>query len=357
MRKLILGSRKFLQFFLPILVLVLLIQSCSLSSLLQEETPTFIPSTTEPVITQTAEPTQPEPGTEENPYRIAAVSSAENFTQVDQALLALARYISGETGFVFDHRVYLDYQELLLDMQKRLVHFAWMPPVPYLVAKQNQAAEAVALVNTYGVYFYGVQFFADKDDGYEIYYDPAAGLSTAFAGIALEQFTDAIPCWVSDTSLPGYLVPLGLLNDQDVTVAPGVFTQSSTAVIRSLYIKGICDFGATYAHTGDPRTSSTLSDLPDLDERIVIIWKSDPIIPTINLAAYPDLDPRLIQQVAQIIQEHARTDEGKLQLGQILNTSVEGIKLIDDSSYEPLRHYLNSAGVDIQQLLLRSSTN
>jgi phosphonate transport system substrate-binding protein len=144
-----------------------------------------------------------------------------------------------------------------------------------------------------------------------------------------------------------------LLNDQEVPVTPGVFTQSSTAVIRSLYIKGICDFGVTYAHTGDPRTSSTLADLPDLEERIVIIWKSDPIIPTVNLSAYPDLDPKLVQQVVQVIQVHARTDEGKLQLSQILNTSVEGIKPIDDSSYDPVRHYLDSAGADVQ-LLLRS---
>jgi phosphonate transport system substrate-binding protein len=346
-------SRRYRQFFLPILILALFIQSCGLSSRLQEATVTAVPSSTAPAATPTGVPTILEPGTEENPYIIAAVSSDKHFTEVDKALSDLTGYISGETGLLFDYAVYSNYPELLLDMQKMLVHFAWMPPVPYLAAKQNHAAEAAALVNSFGVYFYGVQFFADINDGFEVYYNQADGLSTAAASIALEQFADAIPCWVSDTSLPGYLVPLGLLNDQEVPVTPGVFTQSSTAVIRSLYIKGICDFGVTYAHTGDPRTSSTLADLPDLEERIVIIWKSDPIIPTVNLSTYPDLDPKLVQQVVQVIQVHARTDEGKLQLSQILNTSVEGIKPIDDSSYDPVRHYLDSAGADVQ-LLLRS---
>ncbi len=343
-----------LRFILPVIVLAVFIPSCILSSRIQEPaaaTATVAATDTEPSPTLAAVETLPQPGTEDYPFILAAVSSDENFFLADQALADLAGYLSEQTGFMFSHAIYPNYLDLLLDMQKRLVHFAWLPPVPYLAAKQNQAANAVALVNTYGVYFYGVQFFADVNDGFDSYYNQASGLSTAAASTALAQFSDTIPCWVSDTSLAGYLVPRGLLNDQDVPVAPGVFTQSSSAVIRSLYIKGICDFGVTYAHTGDPRTSSTLADLPDLDERIVIIWKSDPIIPTVNLAAYPDLDPRLVQQVAQSIQFHAGTDEGKLQLSQILDTSVEGIRLIDDSSYEPLRHYLDSAGADIQQLL------
>jgi len=351
----IFNTNKCLRFILPILILALFIQSCNLSNRIPTVEATPVPTATVTDIPRVAETIRPEPGTEDNPYIMAAVSDEENFIQVDQALSEMAAYLSQQTGLLFNHAVYPDYPTLLLDMQKRMVHFAWLPPVPYLAAKQNHAANAVLLVNTFGVYFYGVQFFADINDGYDVFYDQASGLSTASASTSLEQFYDATPCWVSDTSLTGYLVPLGLLNDQEIVAAPGVFTQSSTAVIRSLYIKGICDFGVTYAHTGDPRTSSSLADLPDLNERIVIIWKSDPIIPTHNLSAYPDLNPRLVQQVAQILQDHAQSDEGKLQIGQILNTAVEGVKPIDDSSYEPLRHYLDSAGVDIQQLL-RSMT-
>jgi phosphonate transport system substrate-binding protein len=348
-----LESSKFIRFLLPIVILALFIQSCSLSNRIPAATATAVPTAIVPVITQPAEPFLPEPGIEGNPYILAAVSSEGIFPQVDSALSELAAFLSQETGYLFEHTVYSDYNTLVLDMQKRLVHFAWLPPVPYLAAKQNHAASAILLVNNYGVYFYGVQFFADINDGYDVYYNPDTGLSTASASTALEQFNEATPCWVSDTAISGYLVPLGLINDQEITVPPGVFTQSATAVIRSLYIKGICDFGVTYAHTGDPRTSSSLADLPDLQERIVIIWKSDPIIPTQNLSAYPDLDPRLVQQVAIILQEHAGTDEGKLQLGQILDTAVEGVKPIDDKSYEPLRHYLDSAGADIPQLLRR----
>lgn len=351
----IFNKSKCFRFILPILILALFIQSCNLSSRIPTAEATPVPTASVTDIPRAAETIRPEPGTEDNPYIMAAVSVEESFTQVDQALFELAAYLSQQTGLLFNHAVYPDYPTLLLDMQKRMVHFAWLPPVPYLAAKQNHAANAVLLVNTFGVYFYGVQFFADIDDGYDIFYDQASGLSTASASTALDQFYDATPCWVSETSLSGYLVPTGLFNDLDIITAPGVFTQSATAVIRSLYIKGICDFGVTYAHTGDPRTSSSLVDLPDLNERIVIVWKSDPIIPTQNLSAYPDLDPRLVQHVTQILQEYAGTDEGKFQLGLSLDTSIEGVKPVDDSSYEPLRHYLDSAGADIQQLL-RSMT-
>jgi hypothetical protein len=37
-----------------------------------------------------------------------------------------------------------------------------------------------------------------------------------------------------------------------------VFTYNYNAIIRALYIQGICDFGVTYALTGDPLTSSDI---------------------------------------------------------------------------------------------------
>ncbi len=182
------------------------------------------------------------------------------------------------------------------------------------------------LVNTYGVYFYGVQFFAAVESGFNAYFDAATGNSTAPANTALSQFTNKNPCWVDPTSISGYVVPLGLLEDQSIDLGDGVFSQNPTAVIRSLYIQGVCDFGVTYAHIGDPRTSSSLSDLPDLMERIVIIWKSDPIIPTINLSAYPDIDPRLVQQVAEKMAVLMQTQEGKQWLSQALDHRCRGCK-------------------------------
>jgi hypothetical protein len=59
----------------------------------------------------------------------------------------------------------------------------------------------------------------------------------------------------------------------------------------------------------------------------------------------------LVQKVAEILTEYSHIQEGKDNLSQATNSSVEAIKPINDASYEPLRHYLGAAGVDIQALI------
>jgi phosphonate transport system substrate-binding protein len=336
--------------FLLIFFVVIISLSCELSNLVNREpTQTPVP----PTQTVTLKPTfTPFPlGSKDNPYIIASISPADDGEETELALSEIATYLSDQSEQVFIAKVYSNYQSLLFDLQKKKIHFAWLPPIPYIVANRNNSAIPVVLINSYGIYFYGVQFFADRNSSFEIYYDENSGESTASAEDALAQFTDLTPCWVDPDSLSGYLVPMGLFNDQGIELSEGVFAHSASAVIRSLYIKGICDFGVTYAHTGDPRTASSLSDLPDVQERIVIIWKSDPIIPMMNLSAFPDLDSRLVQQVAEILTDYSHKQEGKDILSQATNTSVEAVKPINDASYEPLRHYLGAAGVDIQPLI------
>ncbi len=338
--------------FLLIFFIIFISLSCQLTNVVKKgPTQTPVP----PTQTVTIKPTYtPFPlGSKENPYIIASTASVDDGEEAELALEEIATYLSDQSGQVFTGKIYSDYHSLLFDLQKKKIQFAWLPPIPYIVANRNNSAIPVVLINSYGIYFYGVQFFADRDSDFEIYYDQNSGESTASAEEALAQFANQTPCWVDPDSLSGYLVPIGLLNDQGIDLSEGVFAHSASAVIRSLYIKGICDFGVTYAHTGDPRTASSLADLPDVQERIVIIWKSDPIIPMMNLSAYPDLDSRLVQQVAEILTDFSHKKEGRDILSQAINTSVEAVKPINDAAYEPLRHYLGAAGVDIQPLIDR----
>jgi phosphonate transport system substrate-binding protein len=341
---------KSLHICLLVFLLLLISLACQFSDLTKKE-PTKTPLS--PTQTATLFPTfTPIPlGSKDNPYIIATVASSENLEEAELALKGLATYISDNSEQAFLAKIYPDYQSLLFDLQKRKIHFAWLPPIPYIVANRNSAALPVVLINSFGVYFYGIQFFADRDSDFEVFYNEASGESTASAEDALAQFADQTPCWVDPDSLSGYIIPIGLLNDQEIEISDGVFAHSASAVIRSLYIKGICNFGVTYAYTGDPRTASSLSDLPDVQERIVIIWKSDPIIPMMNLSAYPDLDSRLVQQVGEILTAYSHQQEGKDLISQATGSSVEGVKPINDASYEPLRHYINAAGIDIQQLI------
>jgi len=97
-----------------------------------------------------------------------------------------------------------------------------------------------------------------------------------------------------------------------VDYQPGVVTQSFTSVVRALYIKGICDYGVTFAYSGDPRTSSeVLQDLPDALNKVIIIWRSDPIIPNLNLSFIPSIPKEIRDNIVSALQDLVITGQGK----------------------------------------------
>ena len=117
-------------------------------------------------------------------------------------------------------------------------------------------------------------------------------------------------------------------------------------MIRALYITGICDFGATYTYLGDPRTAEKLlSDLPDISERVIALWQSDPVIPNLNISLHPDVSDATREQIVTSFLVLVRTPEGKQALSNINGYQIEDLMIIDDTMYDDLRDIL--AGVDV----------
>lgn len=315
-------------------------------------TPTPLPTATLTPTVNIHRPTRtPQPiGHEDNPLVIAFVDGDDNALVRENAEVTGAR-LAELTGLAAEGVVYPTYKRLFADMERGLVHLAWMPPLTYLYASGLGYAQALLVTNQFGVDAYGVQFLANVDSGFTPYFDPAQSSSTAPAALALGQFDGLRPCWVDPDSLSGYIVPAGLLALNDIQTLDAVQSQTAPAVIRSLYIKNICDFGATFAISGDPRTSSTLQDLPDVMERVEVIWRSEPIIPNLALAGLPELDPEIQQNVILALQEMFRTEEGKNML--LISTGVEfqALREINDSFYQPLREIVQASGVNLEPLV------
>jgi phosphonate transport system substrate-binding protein len=312
-------------------------------------TPTLtLTATFPPTLTPTPVPL----GSPANPYIIGLVSEDED-PQAAQAAGELAKRAAERSNLAVRGMVYPSYSLLMNDFSFNKVHIAWLPPLTYLYASQQGLADVILLTNHFGVYQYGTQFMANVDSNFTPYYDPVSGYNSVDAATALSQFQDMRPCWVDTQSPSGYIVPAGLLKMNQITTLPPVITQNHSAVIRALYIKGICDFGAAFSYSGDPRTASAVQqDLPDSTNRIVIIWRSDPVIPNLNLSFTTRMPEQDRQALAIAFTEIAKMDDGKglltLSAG---NYQVDDVRMVNDRIYQPLRDMVRALDLDLRETI------
>lgn len=339
------------------LILLWVVITLVLASCQQETTPA---ATVTPTITETPQPTRLPtltptpypPGSPENPYVIGVVAE-NNGSQASLALTEVANRLANYTGKAVTSQLFPDYLALIRALENGEVHISWLPPITYLHASQRGLANAALITSHFGVYQYGAQYMANIDSGFTPYFDPISGYNSTDAKSALVQFQGMRPCWVESQSTAGYIVPAGLLVAQAVDVLQPVFTQTHTAVVRALYIKGICDFGATFSTSGDPRTSSAiLDDLPDAMQRVTIIFRTDPIIPNLNISLTPRLNDREREELINGFLDINRADDGKLLLSTAAGGyQIEDLRVIQDALYDPLRQMVDALKIDPADLI------
>jgi len=309
--------------------------------------PTSTPETqltTTPTLTPTPIPL----GHVDNPLVIGLVNSSTN-TPIEESVNQLLEYLNNVADFNIAASVFPGDQELFAALEDEEIHAAWLRPLTYLHAREKGLAEVSLLTNHFGTYYYGTQFLANIESGFMIFFDSATNKSTADQDTALAQFDGKRPCWVEPGSISGYVLPLGLLEQSNIYLEPGVIAQTYPAVVRSLYIKGVCDFGVTFSIIGDPRTSSAvLDDLPDATERVVVIWQTAPVIPNLNFSFAPSVDGDFRTTVTTALQDYVKTENGKQVLAQVLEGyDIQDLKIVDDSVYDPIRSAVRYSGTDL----------
>lgn len=337
------------------LVLAFLLGACQPTrspSVTRTPAPTETLSTPEPTRLPTVTPTPFPLGSQENPFVIAFVSDGSD-PLVEQAQQEVALQVANYTRKSVISQTYPDYVSLLDDLEAGRIHVTWLLPLTYLYASQRGLAKAALITSHFGVYQYGAQYMANVDSHYTPYFDPISGLTSADAATALGQFQNQRPCWVDPESTSGYIVPAGMLTAEAIQTQPAVFTQTHIAVVRALYIKGICDFGATFSTSGDPRTSAAiLDDLTDAMNRVIIIWRTEPIIPNLNISLNADLNDRDRSELINAFLEINKTSNGKILLSTAAgNYQIEDLKVIEDSLYNPLRKMVDALDLNLQDLI------
>jgi len=306
--------------------------------------PTEAPAATEamPATEAPAATEAPTFGTADNPIVVAFEPSgtSQEITAGGQALLDL---LSAETGLTFKGVVPTSYAALTEAMGSGNAQIGWMATFGYILAHQKGYADVALITNRFGSDHYGAQFLANVDAGFT----PAADAPATEAELpTLLQFKGKKACFTDEQSTSGYVIPLIFLKKAGLTdadIPDPVFAGGHTQVVEALYAGGTCDYGATYV---DARTGVT-DDHPDVNDKVVVIFQTEAIIPNDNMSYAPDMPQDLRDQITAAMLKIADTEDGKTALNDLYQ--IGGLVKVDDTAYDQFRSYLEASGIDLSQ--------
>jgi len=335
-------------------LILLFLTSCTIfsgSASMNTPEPTLGMETALAIAAATAEirptPTAPAIGTIENPLILALPPGSSTDEDRVEGGKAFAEQLSEVTGYTFVVVAPESYAKLVEAMGKGNAHVAVLSAYAYGLAYEKGYANAAFASLKSGEKAYGAQFVARTDAGFNSYYDAQTGENTADAATALSQFREKKPCWPDEVSPSGYVIPSGILAQNDISIREPAFLQGQPTVIRAVYAGGICDFGATYI---DARAfPAVLDEYPDVLEEVEVIWRVPPVIPYEVLAIAHNLSPEIVQAIRDALFRISGMQAGRQVLGQAYG--IEEWERVTDAFYEEFRLYLDSSGVDLESLL------
>jgi len=308
--------------------------------------PTVTPIPFTPTSDFTPSPISEELGLAENPLILALAPSANSPEQI-AAAKALANQFMERTGYVVVTIAPDSYPALLDALEKGNAHIVLLDAVSYALAYQKDLVHSQYAIVKDEKIKYGTQFIAARKDGYQSYFNAGTGLNTADMNVALAQFNEKKPCWSEETSPSGYMVPLGLLNQAQVKTRTAAFVGGQTTVVRSIYLGGICDFGATYI---DARKFPSLEDeYPDLMEQVLIIWQMPEIIPYEVLAFSTKMPQPMRDLFFGLIPAIMQTDEGKAAFMEALH--IEELQPANDGDFKDFHILMDESRLDFSIIL------
>jgi phosphonate transport system substrate-binding protein len=309
------------------------------------DVPTAVPATDVPTEVPTAAPTEVPLGSPERPIIMAIAPSATTDTLIASGN-TLAELLSAETGLTIEAVVPTNYQAMIQAMCSGNGQIGWLPPFAYLIAQETMTKDA----DGNDVPCADVAFIALRNglDHYATQYIGASGVFTPGTTLeALQQFAGKKPCWTDPLSASGYVIPASLLAAEGVKPATAAFVQGHPTVVRAVYAGGICDFGATFV---DARTNSAIvEDLPDVNEKVIVVYQTENIIPNDTVGFAYDVPEELRATLAAALDQVTKSEEGAAAIRTLY--SIDGLQAEDDTFFDEFRVLLAASGIDVASLV------
>ena len=308
--------------------------------------------TESPIPTATLSSTQAplataEPGTDQNPLILALAPTPHPTAVVLAAGDLLAAYLQERSGYRIVTVIPASEAELVEALAKGNAHIASLSPYAFALARADSSVTAMLARVRNGEMFYGAQIIINRDSEFTTYFDDVRAENIADAATALKQFQDKKPCWSDTTSPSGYVAPFGLLSQIQVQTRAGAFLEGQPNVVRGVYAKDICDFGATFV---DARTSPILeADYPDVMDKVHVAWRMPKVIPYENISMSAELPFEMRRTVQRALIDFMTTPDGKAAMQTIYG--FDEMAPVEDAAYTEFIALVNASGLNLLDLI------
>lgn len=275
-------------------------------------------------------------GSKENPIKIF-FTPASNTGIITESSKEFVKYLEKETNLFYEIRVPASYISVVEAFGSKRADISIMNSFGYLLAHQKYGATAGLRIIRFGKDYYRGQIVARVDSGIKSLKD-LNGKSFAF--------TDS-------SSISGYIFPLKMLMDNNVSLKNKIFAARHDNVINMVYQKQV-DAGATF--NSDPSPDGAITDarslviaqFPDVTEKIKIIALTENI-PNDPIVFRSDLGDNLRSLFSNALKKYLNTEEGKKTFSKIYN--FQGVVPATDSDYDGLRQIISKINLDLKGLV------
>ena len=246
----------------------------------------------------------------------------------------MADFLSKELGLPVTTFTSTDYVGLVEAMGSSKVDIGMLPPLAYVLAKDQNAADVILKVVR-----------KDKNTGKPSLTYKAMFVARADSGIKkIEDAKGKRIAFVDPSSTSGYLFPASFLKkkgyDPETFFSQLVYAGSHDKAVQSVY-NGDVDVAACF---DDARTLVAKAGVKDVMQKVVIVEYTGEI-PNDTISVRSGLDPALTAKISAAMVKYGATPEGK----KVLDDVYQAIDVAPakDSDYDPVREVAKSMDVQL----------
>ena len=235
----------------------------------------------------------------------------------------LISFLQSETGLFFKTTSPPNYIASVEALGSLHADIAFMNSFGYLLANQKYAAEARLMALHDGEKDYQGQIIAHIDSGIK----------------KIEDITGKSFAFTNASSITGHMLPMKMLNAQNVKPKYTVFAMNDDNVLAMVYKKQI-DAGAT--------GFKLKAKFPDFDAKVKLISLSEKI-PNEPFVFRKNLPPEITKKIIAALEKYLSSESGKNTVQGIYN--ISGVVPCTDADYEPLKNTLKALNLEPATLL------
>ena len=249
----------------------------------------------------------------------------------------MADYLSKKLGMPVETFTSTQYTGLIEAMASGKVDIGSLPPLAYVLAKDQNAADVMLKTVRKGSITYHSMFVTRADSGIKKIED-AKGKRIAF---------------VDPTSTSGYLFPAAYLKSKGINptndsfFSRSIFAGAHDSAIKAVY-SGDVDVAAVYDDARDKVVK--VPAYKDVMTKVVKIGDAGEI-PNDTLSVRSSLDPALVAKIKAALIEYAHTPDGKKVLDDTYG--VDDVVPALDADYDPVRQVAKAMDVNIKEVITK----